>query len=193
MWGEIRNILPNVNSKNRLHCKHPQGGGIFYVSQVDIRAKKKVKGESSLKARLRVENDAGRECGGICIPARHRETNRRVSPRQANFWSISEWNASSTLWPMPWPHSEIMNYLHQQFDCAGGETVRVDLTQQANVCLLDDSNFNRYRGRQSFRYTGGLAKKTPVLLGVPGAGRWHVVIDLGGHSGRVSASVTLLN
>jgi hypothetical protein len=86
-----------------------------------------------------------------------------------------------------------MNYLHQEFQCAGGETVRVDLDAQANVSMLDDTNYHQYRRGDRHRYHGGLAKKTPVFLTVPGPGRWHVVVDLGGYAGHVRASITLLN
>jgi hypothetical protein len=86
-----------------------------------------------------------------------------------------------------------MKYLHEEFDCAGGETVRVDLNKQANVRLLDDNNYRHFRSGAGYRCGGGLAKVTPVLLTVPNAGRWHVVVDLGGYAGSVRASITLLN
>jgi hypothetical protein len=86
-----------------------------------------------------------------------------------------------------------MKYLHQEFDCAGGETVRVDLDCQANVRLLDQSSYQQYRRGGRHRFQGGLAKTTPVLLPVPGPGRWHVVVDLGGYAGQIRASITLLN
>ena len=41
----------------------------------------------------------------------------------------------------------------------------------------------------SYSYFGGRAKKSPVVLRPPHAGRWHVVIDLGGRRGTVRASV----
>ena len=86
-----------------------------------------------------------------------------------------------------------MQYLHKEFDCAGGETVRVDLNKQANVRLLDNNNYQRYRAGGNHDYRGGLAKSTPVLLSVPVPGRWHVVVDLGGYAGNVHASITMLN
>lgn len=86
-----------------------------------------------------------------------------------------------------------MNYLHQELNCAGGETVRVNLDAQANVCLLDDTNYHRYRNGSEFTYRGGLVKRSPYFLTVPSPGRWHVVVDLAGHAGHVRASITLLN
>ena len=86
-----------------------------------------------------------------------------------------------------------MKYLHQEFVCAGGETVRVTLDKQANVRLLDDENFRRYRSGGRHDYRGGLVKASPFGLTVPHAGRWHVVVDLGGYAGSVHASIELLN
>lgn len=86
-----------------------------------------------------------------------------------------------------------MKYLHEDFDCTGDETVRVELDGQANVRLLNEANYNHYRRGSGHRYHGGLAKKTPTFLTVPGPGRWHVVVDLGGYAGSVRASITLLN
>jgi hypothetical protein len=56
---------------------------------------------------------------------------------------------------------------------------------------MDSINFSSYRRGQRFRYHGGHAKRSPVLLTAPHAGHWHVVVDLGGHGGRVNASVSV--
>jgi hypothetical protein len=56
-----------------------------------------------------------------------------------------------------------------------GSTVVVTLSgSRANVRLLDSSNFNGYRNGRQHRYLGGLATQSPVRLGVPSDGRWHV-------------------
>lgn len=61
-----------------------------------------------------------------------------------------------------------------------GLTVVVTLDKQANVQLMDSSNYSNYtRGRQ-YRYTGGLMKKSPASIPVPRDGHWFVAIDLGG-------------
>ena len=64
----------------------------------------------------------------------------------------------------------------------------VKLDKQANVRLLDDLNFNSYKAGRQHTYYGGLAEKSPVRLSPPYAGHWHLVIDLGGYAGSVSAS-----
>jgi hypothetical protein len=83
---------------------------------------------------------------------------------------------------------------HLKYDLgnvAAGSVVVVTLNKQANVLLMDSSNYRTYRSGRGgrYRYTGGLAKRSPVRLRVPSTGRWYVAVDLGGGAGRVSASV----
>lgn len=73
-----------------------------------------------------------------------------------------------------------------------GQIVEVTLSSQANVKLMDFSNFNSYRNGRRHRYYGGLATKTPVRLTVPSNGHWYVTIDLGGYAGTVKAGVNVL-
>jgi hypothetical protein len=84
-----------------------------------------------------------------------------------------------------------MKFLHWDVDAAHDSVIMVTLSRQANVLLLDDTNYNSYRNGSSYRYHGGLAKRTPVPLRPPHAGHWHVVVDLGGYSGHVEASVSV--
>lgn len=85
-----------------------------------------------------------------------------------------------------------MNYLHQEFEAGPDDLVEVTLDGQANVMLLDGSNYDHYRRGEPFRYYGGLAKVSPIRLVPPRHGRWHVVVDLGGFSGTVRAGMRLL-
>lgn len=82
-----------------------------------------------------------------------------------------------------------MNYLHYEVEAGPRDVVQVSLDSQANVRLLDPSNFQQYRDGKQHRYYGGLAKTSPVKLVPPSQGHWHVVIDLGGYAGTVRASV----
>ena len=82
-----------------------------------------------------------------------------------------------------------MNYLHYDLNLQSRDVVEVTLDKQANVRLLDDSNFSQYRRGGQHRYYGGLATKSPVRLSPPHAGHWHLVVDLGGYAGKVRASV----
>lgn len=85
-----------------------------------------------------------------------------------------------------------MNYLHYEFDLEAGDVVEVTLDKQANVRLLDDSNYAKYRDGAKHRYYGGLAKVSPIEVTAPRAGHWHLVIDLGGYGGTVRASARVL-
>lgn len=82
-----------------------------------------------------------------------------------------------------------MNFLHYDLHLNSGDIVEVTLDKQANVQLMDDSNFGNYKQGRSFRYYGGLVKRSPFRLAAPSGGHWNLVIDLGGYAGSVRASV----
>jgi ribosomal protein RSM22 (predicted rRNA methylase) len=84
------------------------------------------------------------------------------------------------------------DFLHYELDLNAGDAVQVSLDKQANVRLLDGNNFQKYRSGQRHTYHGGLAKQSPVVIRPPHSGRWHVVIDLGGNSGNIRASVSVV-
>jgi len=50
-----------------------------------------------------------------------------------------------------------MEFLHSEFDGGPNDTVLVTLDAQANVMLLDESNFGAYRNGRTFSYFGGWA------------------------------------
>ena len=75
-----------------------------------------------------------------------------------------------------------------------GTLVEIALGNAANVRLLDSINYRHFRaGRRYRQYYARFYRRTPVTLEIPRAGRWHVVVDLGGHAGRVRAGVSVLN
>ena len=73
-----------------------------------------------------------------------------------------------------------------------GEIVEITLSSGANVRLMDSSNFSSYKAGRRHRYTGGLAKKSPIRLQIPSSGHWHVAIDMQGLRGSTRASVRTL-
>jgi hypothetical protein len=85
-----------------------------------------------------------------------------------------------------------MEYLRYDLRLAETDIVEVTLDRQANVRLLDAQNFALFANSQAHRFHGGLAKKSPLRLRAPSAGSWHLVIDLGGYTGQVRASVRTL-
>jgi hypothetical protein len=86
-----------------------------------------------------------------------------------------------------------MKFLDYDVRAAAGDTVVVELDRQANVRLLDSTNFSRYRRGERHEFFGGLATASPVRLTVPRNGHWHVVVDLGGYAGSVHASVAVVS
>jgi hypothetical protein len=71
-----------------------------------------------------------------------------------------------------------------------GSVVVVTLSgNAANVRLMDSSNFSSFQRGGQHRAIGGLAQSSPVRLGVPNDGNWHVVVDLIGLGGSVRSGV----
>jgi hypothetical protein len=85
-----------------------------------------------------------------------------------------------------------LNYLHYDLNLNINDIVVVKLDKQANVRLLDDLNYSKYRHGGKHKYYGGLAKKSPVHLSPPHSGHWHLVVDLGGYPGTVRVSVRII-
>lgn len=85
-----------------------------------------------------------------------------------------------------------MRFLHYTVQTGPSDVVQVSLDKQANVLLLDETNFQNFRHGRQYRYRGGLAKQSPVRLRAPHPGRWKVVVNLGGCPGTVRASCQVL-
>lgn len=84
-----------------------------------------------------------------------------------------------------------MEFMHHSLGrVQGGSLVTVTLTgTEANVKLLDDTNFNAYRDGREHRYHGGHYKQSPAQIPVPHTANWHVTVDLGGFGGQVASTV----
>ena len=91
------------------------------------------------------------------------------------------------------PSTPTSSLLHYHFSAMLGDRLQVFLDQSANLLLLDDLNFARYRAVRSFQYLGGLARSSPVLLPIPFAGRWHLVIEPAQNPPTLQVSVHLLS
>jgi len=100
-------------------------------------------------------------------------------------------SAASPVTPLSSLPGEPPQHLHQSFLAWSGDLLRIWLDRRANVLLLDENDYMRYRSGGGFRYLGGYARTSPVELPVPYPGRWHLVIDMGGQPGalRVRAEV----
>lgn len=85
-----------------------------------------------------------------------------------------------------------MEHLHYDLgSLKKGSTVVVTLQNQANVQLMTSSDYSSYKAGRRYHYHGGRVSRSPFRITVPSNGHWVVAIDLGGHSGRISASVAV--
>lgn len=85
-----------------------------------------------------------------------------------------------------------MKFLHYEVDLDDGDLIEITLDSQANVRVMDSSNFSSFRSGRTHRFVGGLAKRSPIRLAAPRPGHWHVVVDRGGYTGSVRAGVRVL-
>lgn len=74
-----------------------------------------------------------------------------------------------------------------------GQVVEVALSgSAANVLLVDHSNLTAYRNGRQYRAYGGLMRRSPAGIAVPRSGRWYLIVDMAGLSGRTRASYHIL-
>ncbi|MEU9685691.1 DUF1883 domain-containing protein [Amycolatopsis japonica] len=74
-----------------------------------------------------------------------------------------------------------------------GSVIVVSLDHGANLHLMDDSNFRRYRsGQQARTAFSGIPRETPFRLSVPHAGTWHLVATMAGLRGSARIGVRVL-
>jgi hypothetical protein len=85
------------------------------------------------------------------------------------------------------------DHLQKRLFVKSGDVVEVDSDTQANVLLMDDSNYSNYRGGRSHRYYGGFFTHFPARLVPPSSGYWNVVLDLGGRRGTVRHSIRVVS
>ncbi|HGY2543753.1 TPA: DUF1883 domain-containing protein [Citrobacter freundii] len=73
-----------------------------------------------------------------------------------------------------------------------GQVVEVNLAgNAANVMLMNNNNFLKYRSGRASNYYGGHVTSSVTRLRVPSSGHWHIAIDLGGYAGTVRSSVNV--
>ena len=85
-----------------------------------------------------------------------------------------------------------MNFIHYEFKLHLGDAIRVVLDHQANVRLMDDANYALYKSKQPYKFIGGHALKSPVVLEAPAAGHWNIVIDADGHESELHATLEVI-
>ncbi len=84
-----------------------------------------------------------------------------------------------------------MNYLRHELGVVEAGSVAVIELEgtEANVLLLNATNFRSYARGGRYQYYGGHYTNSPVRIAVPTTDEWFVVVDLGGYAGRVSTAV----
>jgi len=86
-----------------------------------------------------------------------------------------------------------VNYLHYTVRAGPGKTIRVSLSDIANIRILDPLNYYKYRAAKSCQ-AAAESKNNLVLSYAPAhKGEWHVVVDLLGQGQEVRVLVDVLN
>lgn len=85
-----------------------------------------------------------------------------------------------------------MNFVWSEANLLSHNKVKVTISRQANVMLLDRQNFTNYKNGRRFQYFGGYYKRSPVILVPPRPGHWYIVIDLGKYSGTINYSINVI-
>jgi hypothetical protein len=81
-------------------------------------------------------------------------------------------------------------FLHKEVEAGPEDTLEVTLDHPANVLLLDQDNFDLYRTRKPYKYYfGSYIRQGLTRIRPPFKGHWHVVVDLGGGPGTVTAAL----
>lgn len=85
------------------------------------------------------------------------------------------------------------DFLHIREHIRNDQCVRVTIDVAANVKLLTDTNFSKYKRDESYEYYGGYYKRSPVYIRPPRSGDYNVVIDLGGGSATIRHSISIVD
>jgi len=82
-----------------------------------------------------------------------------------------------------------MPYLKYSQHVPAGTIFRVELSNSADVHLVDMANLTRFHFGESFySHAGGRAIRTPVYVQVPYVGEWHVIV----HGTSVAATFSTI-
>ncbi|PDT80936.1 DUF1883 domain-containing protein [Sinorhizobium sp. BJ1] len=88
---------------------------------------------------------------------------------------------------------QALNYTHYDLNAQrAGTRIEITLSAVANVRLMTDVNFARYRETLKHQFLGGVARKSPLRMTIPETAHWHLVIDTEGHHGRADSSVRVI-
>lgn len=85
-----------------------------------------------------------------------------------------------------------VDHLHQQFEAISGDVLEVRISRPAWVRVLDSGQYESFLRHGPYRYHGGFFERSPVQIPIPRSGPWHLVVDLGGGTGKVQADMRIL-
>jgi uncharacterized protein DUF1883 len=85
------------------------------------------------------------------------------------------------------------DHLQKRLFLKHGDVVEVESDTQANVLLMDDSEYANYKAGRSYRYHGGFFTHFPARLTPPSSGYWNVVLNLGGGQATVRHSIRVVS
>jgi hypothetical protein len=85
------------------------------------------------------------------------------------------------------------DHLQKRLFLKDGDAVEVDCDTQANVILMDDSDYTNYKSGQSYHYYGGFFTHFPARLAPPRSGYWNVVLDLGAGRATVRHNMRIIS
>ena len=78
-------------------------------------------------------------------------------------------------------------------DIRAGVTIEITLSAIANVRLMTNDDFDRFKNARQHKFLGGVAKKSPIRLTIPKDAHWHVVVDMEGHTGKAESSIRVVS
>lgn len=87
--------------------------------------------------------------------------------------------------------AQVPHHVYGPVSIGYGDAIRVDLSARCNVIALPTYEYENYKRGRTFTYYGGYATATPVIIRPP-IGMYYVVIDNGGSSYRLRASVSVI-
>lgn len=85
-----------------------------------------------------------------------------------------------------------MRFLHYTVRSGPDTIIQVNIDHRANIRLMDELNFHKYKLKKNYSFAGGLYDPPRAELRPSRQGEWHIVVDLEGLDGDVRAFVDLL-
>ena len=86
-----------------------------------------------------------------------------------------------------------MDFIHYQVQAGPNQLIQVRLNDTANVRVLDNVDYNKYLRGSSDIGTSSLVETGVFEYRPHRSGLWHVIVDLNGISGQVTAKVEVFH